>query len=161
MTNFIKATILENHPSAEYEDHAYTCVITAELGQHNSLLLFDYDCIGSSLAVGTRCEFVISPFILRQVNDLTSNSIPLKPLAEGIVIDTSWTAPQSYIHVSQDLYKDGFGKPSSWLLLETNYGNIIISSATFTHNGMVEVQKGQLIRWEYSRLDLLAINTIM
>lgn len=149
MAGFVLGTLEENQEGASYEDVVYDRNLKVRISNGQVLPIFDPGVpLSGELRAGMLCELVLVvavPRLLRYQWECPPDALPGDWL--GQVRNAAFRFAEPALLMRPDL------KERAWLLLDTEIGRILMSSA----EPNTKVGEGGYLRWQQGRLDLYAV----
>ena len=159
MGEFTTGLLTRNAPGAQYQGAVYDRWLTLRHDSGVSLKIFDpFPPIGTELAVGERYEVILSALVPIGVA-IFSAAAPELPQGwwQGTIRELEWRVPPT----AACRYARANLSSGSWLLVETPVGPLLmgpraVREAAFA-GGKTALQVGDIIQWDFTRLDLQAV----
>lgn len=150
MENFIMGVLVENEDGATYRGKVYDRFLKLQLVNGKVLSIFDpAEPISVDLSVGSFYSMVLITLPLSEpisytqeiMSDLDESAI------QGRVVNIEWKgSKENYKYAHPEAYTQ------SWILLETQFGRLLMSQ---NHRRVLKV--GDNIQWKSIRFDLCAV----
>jgi len=164
--DFIGGVLEENNDGATYQGIVYDRSLTLRHPSGRSLEIFDcFGPISTGLLTSKAYDMIVSFRIPWQIQRAWRSPAVLKPLNwQATVITPRWTAPrvrEAYDRTALELYE------KKWVLVSTWFGRALVHPGGFERRPEVGDRlwaanpwEGGFMRWENTRLDLLAVRSL-
>lgn len=159
MTDFVMGHLVPTGKGANYRGHQFDEWLRLSTFKGPVLEIFDdFDLISTEIQAGIAYSVVLLPTLFETIKILNSDSNLVDLEWHGQVVETSWQAKEKDFDKAKGfLFESVEGNQSSWLLVETDFGLIIMSKKEVQKEIGSEIVIGSLLKWSNPRWDLLAI----
>jgi len=159
LANFIVGTVENIEVKGIYQESVFDADLKLRHSSGYELTIFDgIHQLSQELSLGEVYEVLLVPLVVTQANYFSSPIANPDSGLNGLIIELKWSPRSlSYKFSVPELYQDYHGNDRTWILVQTSFGDVIISHSEIKEKVQGNIDVGGFLQWQASRLDLYAV----